>query len=267
MIPERTLQAVVDSLGERGEKTALVFFGKKDRHGWSFKKLADCARSFANGLAKDGFKRGDTVALFAENRPEWIAAALGIIRAGAVAVPLDVQLGDKTLVHTLQDSDARAIITTQKRAGRIGKLDLKEKPKLILLDAGEDDEQSWKRFLESEEAELPTMSRDDEAVLFYTSGTTGPPKGVPLRHGNIVSQLDIAAEVQAHDGRRSRAAPAAPASRLPVCDRHAGPARSRSAIDSAIFAERPAVVARPARRRSDGDRWCAAALQRALFRH
>src|SRR5438876_1834738 len=227
MIPERTLQAVVDSLGERGEKTALVFFGKKDRHGWSFKKLADCARSFANGLAKDGFKRGDTVALFAENRPEWIAAALGIIRAGAVAVPLDVQLGDKTLVHTLQDSDARAIITTQKRAGRIGKLDLKEKPKLILLDAGEDDEQSWKRFLESEEAELPTMSRDDEAVLFYTSGTTGPPKGVPLRHGNIVSQLDIAAEVQAHDGRRSRAAPAAPASRLPVCDRHAGPARSR----------------------------------------
>jgi long-chain acyl-CoA synthetase len=193
---ERTLQSVVDSLGEHDEKTALVVFGKKDRHLWSFKKLADCARSFAHGLVKDGFKRGDTVALFAENRPEWIAAALGIVRAGMVAVPLDVQLGDKTLLHTLQDSDARAIITIRNRVERMAKLDLKEKPKLILLDAGKDDAQSWERFLESEETELPMVSRDDEAVLFYTSGTTGPPKGVPLSHGNIVSQLDSVAEVQ-----------------------------------------------------------------------
>jgi long-chain acyl-CoA synthetase len=196
MSSERALQAVVDSLGEHGGKTALMVFGKKDRHRWSFQKLAACARSFANGLVRRDFKPGETVAIFSENSPEWIAAALGIIRAGMVAVPLDVQLGDKTLVHALQDSDARAIITTKKRAERIEKLDLKGKPKLILLDAGEDDKQSWERFLENEETELPTVSRDDEAVLFYTSGTTGPPKGVPLNHGNIVSQLDTAAKVQ-----------------------------------------------------------------------
>ncbi|PYJ16970.1 MAG: hypothetical protein DME94_04075, partial [Verrucomicrobia bacterium] len=84
MNSERTLQSVVDSLGEHGDKTALLVFGKKDRHRWSFEKLADCARSFANGLAKDGFKRGDTMVLFAENSPEWIVTALGIIRAGMV---------------------------------------------------------------------------------------------------------------------------------------------------------------------------------------
>ena len=196
MTSEQTLQSVIDSLGERGDKTALVVFGKKDRVRWSFKKLTDCARSFANGLAKNDFKRGDTVALFAENRPEWIASAWGIIRAGAIAVPLDVQLGDKTLVHILQDSDARAIITTEKRAERIGKLDPKEKPKLILLDAGSDDERSWERFLKNEATDLPTTSADDEAVLFYTSGTTGPPKGVPLSHGNIISQLNNAAQVK-----------------------------------------------------------------------
>src|SRR2546428_4863436 len=196
MTSERTLQSVVDSLGEHGRKTALVVFGKKDRHHWSFQKLAACALSFANGLVKHDFKRGDTIAIFSENSPESIASVLGIIRAGMVAVPLDVQLGDKTLSHTLQDSDARAIITTKKRVERIEKLDLKEKPKLILLDADEDDEQSWERFLESDETKLPTVSRDDKAVLFYTSGTTGPPKGVPLSHGNIVSQLDTAAEVQ-----------------------------------------------------------------------
>src|SRR5436190_6659282 len=197
MTSEQTLQSIVDSLGERGEKAALVAVGKKDLHRWSFEKLAACVRAFANGLAGDGFKRGDTVALLAENSPEWIAAALGIIRAGMVVVPLDVQLGDKTLVHTLQDSDARAIITTKKRVERIKKLDLKEKPKLILLDAGENDPPAadWERFLDDEETELPTVGHEDEAVLFYTSGTTGPPKGVPLSHGNIVSQLDTAADV------------------------------------------------------------------------
>src|SRR6266568_8821941 len=196
MTSARTLQSIVDSLGEHDGRTAVLALGKKDQDRWSFEKLANCARSFANGLAKDGFKRGDTVALFAENRPEWIAAALGIIRAGAIAVPLDVQLGDKTLVHILQDSDARAIITTQKRAERIGRLDLKEKPKLILLDADSDAQRSWERFLKNEATDLPTTSADDEAVLFYTSGTTGPPKGVPLRHGNIVSQLNNAAKVK-----------------------------------------------------------------------
>src|SRR6266571_4047881 len=199
MSSERTLQSMVDSLGEVAaatDKAALIVFGKKDRHHWSFEKLASCARSFANGLVSDGFKRGDNIVLFAENRPEWIAAALGVIRAGAVAVPLDVQLGDKTLVHILEDSDARAIITTQKRAERIGRLDLKEKPKLILLDADSDAQRSWERFLKNEATDLPTTSADDEAVLFYTSGTTGPPKGVPLSHGNIVSQLNNAAKVK-----------------------------------------------------------------------
>src|SRR5205085_2720366 len=104
--------SVVDSLGEHGDRTALLAFDKKDRDRWSFQKLAACARAYANGLIRQDFKRGNTIALFAENSPEWIASALGIIRAGMVAVPLDVQLGDKTLVHVLQDSDARAIITT-----------------------------------------------------------------------------------------------------------------------------------------------------------
>src|SRR5437899_9489538 len=114
-----------------------------------------------------------------------------------VAVPLDVQLGDKTLVHILRDSDARAVITTQKRVERIEKLASSEKkPKLILFDADSDDERSWERFLDNKTTELPTAGSSDEAIIFYTSGTTGPPKGVPLSHANIISQLDTAAEVK-----------------------------------------------------------------------
>ena len=143
MTSARTLQSEVDSLGAHGEKAALVALGRKELQCWSFRKLANCARFFANGLAEGGIKRGDTVALFAENRPEWIVAAMGIIGAGAVVVPLDIQLGDQTLFHVLQDSDARAIITTQRRVERIERLALKEKPRLIVLDARPDDGRSW----------------------------------------------------------------------------------------------------------------------------
>src|SRR5438445_11698727 len=114
MSSDRTLQSVTESLGERGDKTALVVFDKKDRHCWSFQRLAACARAFANGLVRQDFKRGDTVALFAENSPEWIAAALGIIRTGMVAVPLDLPTGYKTVVHILQGSEARAVVTATK---------------------------------------------------------------------------------------------------------------------------------------------------------
>src|SRR5207237_3185887 len=67
--------------------------------------------------------------------------------------------------------------------------------------------------------------------------------------------------------RGSCAAPAPVASRVSICDRHAGSARNRSAADFAIFAERTTVVTRLARRRGDRDRRRAAALQRALFWH
>ena len=111
-----TLQSLVDSLTEQGDKTALLALTKKGTQRWCYRELGDRARSFATGLKNAGFKRGDSVALFAENRPEWIAAALGVIRLGAVAVPLDVQLADHDLAHVLNDSDARAIITTQQHS-------------------------------------------------------------------------------------------------------------------------------------------------------
>jgi len=109
-----TLQSVLHSLGEHGEKIALLAITKRDQQRWSYRKLGNSARSFANGLIKAGFKSGDSIALFSENRPEWIAAALGVIRAGAVAVPLDIQLDDEDLAHILSDSEARAVITTRR---------------------------------------------------------------------------------------------------------------------------------------------------------
>ena len=180
-----TLQALVDSLGSGGDETALLALSKHGEDRWSFRALAERARAFAHRLARAGILAGDSVILYAENRPEWIAAALGVLRAGAVVSPIDVQFDDDDLAHILRDSAARAVITTRNRAPRIEKL---ARTKLILLD----DEQV---FACDEATELPSVRPGDPAVLFYTSGTTGAPKGVPLTHENIASQFEVIATI------------------------------------------------------------------------
>ena len=108
-----TLQRLVESLGEQGPKTALLGLDRSSSRTWSYRELAQRSGAFARGLAKTGIKPGENVALFAQNRPEWIAAALGVLRAGSVVMPLDVQLGDEDLAHILADSATRAIVTTE----------------------------------------------------------------------------------------------------------------------------------------------------------
>src|SRR5918995_6150913 len=189
MSEPRTLQYFVETLTERGDRPAVLALHKEEIEHWSYAELDDHVRRLARGLAERGVGRGDHVALQAGNRPEWIAVCLGTIWAGAVVVPLDVQMGDAMLAHALEDSCAGFIFTTIEGAERLEGLDIKSAPEPILLDAGED-ERSWRRLLSDGDAELPELEMEDLAALFYTSGTTGTAKGVPLRHGNLVFQLD-----------------------------------------------------------------------------
>ena len=129
-----TLGSLIDALAARGEKTALLALAKNGGSVWSYRQLADRIRLFANGLARAGFKRGDPIAILAENRPEWIAAALGVIRAGATIAPLDVQISEHDLAHVLNDSHARAIITTAQRVGRLAKCTFEKERRVILVE-------------------------------------------------------------------------------------------------------------------------------------
>src|SRR5215210_4424986 len=190
MSEPRTLQSFIERLSERGDRPAVLALHKEQIEHWSYAELVDHARRLARGLAERGVGRGDHVALQAGNRPEWIAACLGAIWAGAVVVPLDVQMGGAMLAHALEDSCAGFIFTTIEGAERLERLDAKSAPEPILLDAGEDDERSWRRLLSDRDAELPELEPEDLAALFYTSGTTGTAKGVPLSHGNLTFQLD-----------------------------------------------------------------------------
>lgn len=174
----------------------MLALHKEGMERWPYAELAGHARRLSRGLARASVGSGDHMALFATNRPEWIVVCLAVIGAGAVAVPLDAQIDDEMLAHALSDSGAGFVFATAEGAKRIERLEFEAAPGLILLDTGEDDKRSWRRFLPDGDEELPAASSgpDDQAALFYTSGTTGSAKGVPLSHHNLTFQLDTLLE-------------------------------------------------------------------------
>ena len=185
-----TLGSVIEGLSAGGGRPALVAFGEQGVEIWSYRELAERVRFLARGLRGVGVERGDHVAILCGNRPEWVAACLAVISAGAVVVPVDVQTGDDALGHVLKDSDAGHVFTTADQAGRLEKLENSVPSKVILLDVGEEDGRSWRRLPAGGDEDLPLLRADDGAALFYTSGTTGTAKGVPLSHANLAFQIE-----------------------------------------------------------------------------
>lgn len=184
-----TLQIVVRSLAGYGRRPAIVALRKRVVETWRFADLADHVRRLATGLSEAALARGAYGVLFAPNCPEWIIACLALITAGAVPVPIDAQAGDDDLRHILKDCGARWIFTTSTLAERVESISFSENLTFALLDGGEHDARSWRRYLAGQAREFRSVEPEDPAVLFYTSGTTGPPKGVPLTHRNLTSNL------------------------------------------------------------------------------
>ncbi len=182
-----TLTPVIDNLAEHHAKPALIALREDGMHTWSYTELAECVLRLGAGLA-GRVGRGETVAIFAADRPEWIAAALAAMRAGAAVLPLDVQAPEDVLAHVLADSGARLVFTTADKLERLARADTRIVP--VLLDADERDARSWRGLFDGTPRALPQAAPDDVAALFYTSGTTGMPKGVPLSHANLAFQVN-----------------------------------------------------------------------------
>ena len=189
-----TLQDMAPRLRQFGDATAVLSLTDGEVHAHSFAMLADDIERLASGLLAQGLDRGETVALYADGSPEWVIAFLAVVTAGAVAMPLDVALEGEALAHPLRDSDCRRVFTTARHASKPAACDAAVAPALYLLDdAPLDDGGSgthWRRIMAGGAAPRPSVRSDDQAALFYTSGTTGPPKGVPLSHGNLVANIN-----------------------------------------------------------------------------
>ena len=178
--------SVIADLARHGERPAILALSPEGAATWSYAELAARVDALAGGFLQAGLRRGEVVALFAPDSPPWITAALGAIGAGGVVLPVDAQLGDDVLAHVLADSGARFVFTTSEREARLARL--APETRLVLLDAREDDPRGWRALRAT--AALPQPKASDPAALFYTSGTTGRPKGVPLTHAQLAFQLD-----------------------------------------------------------------------------
>ncbi|MBI1849362.1 MAG: AMP-binding protein [Planctomycetes bacterium] len=168
----------------------MIALREKGLDVWTFAELADCVAHLACGLVDAGVRAGEPVAMLASNRPEWVAACLAVIDAGAVATPLDVGVDDAHLTGLLVAAGARLVFATRDQAERLDRMSTGEIRRVAILDADKDDSRSWRRLLASGERKLPDIAPSDDAALFHTSGTTGQPKGVTLTHGNLAANVN-----------------------------------------------------------------------------
>lgn len=184
-----TLQSLLPQLSALGDKECILEMQTEGVSRWTCAQVAETARCLAAGLVAAGVRRGDFIPVLAHNRPEWIIAALAVISAGAAVSPLDTQINASTLEQVLRDSEARFIFTTTNYLNRLRQLNLGLELRPILFDVEPDDPRGWRVLLVESAAPLPQVEPDEPAALFYTSGTTGVPKGVPLTHRNLAFQI------------------------------------------------------------------------------
>lgn len=191
-----TLRMLIDEFYKYDAHPALINFTLTGSNTLTYTALADQIRKVAAGFEEQELKNGSTVIFFAANSPAWIICALAAVYSGLVAVPVDPQQSEEVLKHIIDDSKAKWIFTDEKGAEKIHSAFPKRKLTIYRtdLDRGTD---SWTQLIckksnYEDMLETKEVPASDTAILFYTSGTTGMPKGVPLSHTNIRSQLDSA---------------------------------------------------------------------------
>ncbi|MCP4688598.1 MAG: long-chain fatty acid--CoA ligase, partial [Desulfobacterales bacterium] len=217
-MPDRNFVSIfLDNANAFADDTIIRY--KKEKGGpykdLAWKDLAETAVRFAAGLSRLGMKSGDRVALLSFNRLEWIVADLAVLLSGGVGAPIYHTCTADQCAFILGDSNARYALAEdreqlEKIRSRPDAYDRLEKIILIEGDAPAGDEKiiSYASVLEKgartapdEREPLITRGRGVDpgqlATIVYTSGTTGPPKGCMISHGNIVKVLDSIDEM--HD--------------------------------------------------------------------
>ncbi|MGH7741827.1 MAG: AMP-dependent synthetase/ligase [Candidatus Eiseniibacteriota bacterium] len=163
----------------------------------SFAQFADAMHAFAALLAEQGVQPGDRVGIQSENRPEWSVAYMGILQAGAVVVPLDVQLTAGEVGEILATSGARLCVVSARQAAVLAEVRGARLPALQIVGFDATGDQPALRDVLARHARAPRheprAQAHDLAVLIFTSGTTGQAKGVMLSHSNLLHNVEAVA--------------------------------------------------------------------------
>lgn len=172
------------------EKNAVWYLNR-----WAtYLEIEQKANSIANFLLSNGTSRGDRIALLMENSINYVICYFGILKSGAVVVPINNEITPTNLLYLLHNSEAVALITNDKFTTLLSVLSDAKSVKILLADIDESPFNntvikicSLSSALESGDITKPQTSiiSLDLASIVYTSGSTGEPKGVMLSHQNL----------------------------------------------------------------------------------
>ena len=158
-----------------------VVFG--DRIVSSYERFARRAAGLATALRESfGLSAGDRVAIVAKNHPAYLETLFAIWWAGLVAVPVNAKLHTSEIGWILEHASARAVFVSAELESGVGALDLPANAGLLTFDNSQ-----YELMTESGPRRVAERAPDDLAWLFYTSGTTGRPKGAMISHRNLVA--------------------------------------------------------------------------------
>jgi long-chain acyl-CoA synthetase len=216
-VPEMSVPEAFDQMADKyGSKTALIFYGKKI----SYEKLKDLTNRFAAALSDLGVSKGDTVAMYLLNCPQYVIAYFGSLKAGAKVTPISPVYTSKEVKHQLEDSQTKTIVCEDILYDNVEKAGV-ELNNVILTSIGDYLPTFKKVFGKSalakaysgmevpspeyikkaglhlfqdlikkyppEPPEVTINPKEDIAALPYTGGTTGLPKAAILTHYNMVA--------------------------------------------------------------------------------
>jgi acetyl-CoA synthetase len=196
-------RAASDEWAERApDRICLEHFSPDGNHSsMTYRQLAERSSSLANALVSLGFKRGDRVALLLPQSFETVIAHLAIYKMGAIAVPLALLFGVEALEYRLGIAGVSAVITNDFGLARIRQIRdrLPDLVSVINVDRA-DDALSFAGLVAAHPPifEVAATGPDDPALMIFTSGTTGPPKGA--LHGHRVLAGHIPGMQFAHEG-------------------------------------------------------------------
>ena len=179
---------LTETAAEHGDSIAL----KLDDAEVNYALLAEGTARVAGLLHEHGVRPGDRVGVMLPNVPHFALAYYGVLRAGAVVVPMNVLLKGREVAYYLSDSGAKLLLAWDGFTEAASAGAQEAGAELIEVAAG-----AFEQTLMETEARHEVVERDaqDTAVILYTSGTTGRPKGAELTHENLRRNVEISARM------------------------------------------------------------------------
>lgn len=195
---DRTVLELLERGASRfGERTLVRFPSSAS---WTYAGARTAAAARAGSLREAGIERGDRVALMCSNREELVEIVLGCAWLGAIPVPVNTAIRGEQLRHVLSDSGARLAVAQPEHVSAMREVEPTPRPERIwVLDGPAEAEPAWASCsaLPPPGEEIPPVDAapGDVAAILYTSGTTGPSKGVCCPHAQLFWFAVLTAEL------------------------------------------------------------------------